>query len=63
MGHIQSTITRFIFIEKIQNLCSNSNPKCLLSKTLTTRQRNSFGSKVIFETITKGHFSAQFQSD
>ena len=63
MGHIQTIITPLIFIEKIQNFFSNSNPKCLLSKTFSTRLRFSYDSKDIFETMTKGQFSAHFQSD
>ena len=57
------TITLLIFIEKIQNLCSNSTAECLLTKTFSPRQRIPYRSKVIVKTVTEGHFSTYFQSD
>ena len=63
MGHIQTTITPMIFINEIQNLCSNSSSECLLSKTFSPCQRIPYRSKVIVETVTEGHFPTHFQSD
>ena len=64
VGPYSNDTKSFIFFQKkIQNLCSSSNPKCVLPKTLSMHLRISYGSKVIFGTMTNGHFSAQFQSD
>jgi len=63
MGQIQTTITLSISIEKIQNLYSNSSSECELSKIVRPRRRIPYHSKVIVETVTKGHFSTHFESD
>jgi len=52
-----------IFVEKIQNFCSNSSSECLLSKTYRLHQRIPYRSKVIAKTVTKGHFSTHSQND
>ena len=39
MGQFQMTITLLIYVEKIQNLCSNSSLGCLLSKRFKPRLR------------------------
>ena len=60
VGHIQTTITLWIFIKEIRNLCSNSSSKCLLSKTFSPGLRIPYRSKVIIETVTEDHFPTQF---
>ena len=54
MGHIQTTITPLIFIEKIHKFCSKSNPKCLLSKAFNTHLKIPQGSEVIVEIMSRG---------
>ena len=43
MGHIQTTITLLICLQKVQNLCSSSSSECPLSKIF----RPHYHSKVI----------------
>ena len=62
-GHIQTTITLLIFIENIQNLCSNSRLECLLSKTLRSCPKIPNHLKIIVKTVTEGNFSTHFLSD
>ena len=63
MGHIQMKITLSIYIEKIQNLCSNSSSKCVLPKSFRPHLNIPYRSKVIDQTVTKGHFSTNSLSD
>ena len=63
VGHIQTTITLSISIEKTQNLCSNSCSECLISKIFKPPLKVPYRSKVIVETVTKGHFSTHFLCD
>ena len=56
-------ITLMICIEKMQNLCSNSCSEYVLSKTFRPRLKIPYYSKVIFKTVTEGHFSTHFPSD
>ena len=63
VGHIQRTITLLISIEIMENLCSNSSSECVLSKTFRRHPKIPCSSKVIVETVTKGHFSTHFPSD
>ena len=55
-GHIQRTITLLISIEKIQNLCSKSSSKNVVSKTLKLHPEIPYPSKVIVEMVIEGHF-------
>ena len=59
----KTKITLMIFVKKFKNLCLNSSSECLLSKTLRSRLRTPFRSKVIVEMVTKGHISTLFLSD
>ena len=63
VGHIQRTITLMVSIEIMHNLCSNSSSECVLSKTFRPHPEIHYRSKVIVETVTKGHFSTHFMSD
>ena len=44
-------------------MCSNLSSECVLSKTFRPRLKILYRSKVIFETVTEGHFSTHFLSD
>ena len=55
--------TRDFFQKKIQNLCLNSCSECVLSKIFKPPLKVPYRSKVIVETVTKGHFSTHFLSD
>ena len=61
--HIQRTITLLISMEIMRNLCWNSSSECVLSKTFRRHPKIPSRSKVIVETVTKGHFSTHFPSD
>ena len=63
LGHIQMKITLLISIEKIKKLCSNSSTECVLPKTFRPRPKTTYCSKVVVETVTKGHISRHFLSD
>ena len=63
LGQIETTITLSTTSVKIQNLCSNSSSKCVLSKTFMPRLRIPYRSKLIAEMVTKGQFPTHFQSN
>ena len=63
VGQIQRKITLMISVEIMQNLCSNSSSECVLSKTFRPHPGIPYRSKVIVETVTKGHFWTNFLSD
>ena len=63
VGHVQTTITLSISIEKIQNLFSNSSTECVLSKTFRWPLKIPYHSKVIAEMMKECYISTHFLSD
>ena len=56
VGQIQTRITLLIFIEKMQNLCSNLSSESVLSKTFRPHPEIPYPLKVIVEMVIEGHF-------